>query len=204
MRLYKYPFFVCLAFIAFLIGCSSPPLPQYKAVLDTTSSGQSITNSGDLHGSPSPQPRVEDVPDTTWSGSTYTKSDDVHGSSSPQPRAEVFPLTTWSGPACSKSYDAQFIESITDHWYELLKQFDVVETGVVVLRFKQTDDGTISDIKVIKSTVGSIPNIQIYVCEKAVTDTVFQRWTPALRWTPAMRECIGRSSRIICFNFYYR
>ena len=105
------------------------------------------------------------------------------------------PLTNWSGPSYSKSYDEHFIGVVSNQWYQLLRPVKDHKIGVVVIRFKQTDDGKITDMKVVKSTTD---DLLASMCEKAVLEPA-----PYERWSPAMLEAIGKPYRTITFTFHY-
>ena len=92
-------------------------------------------------------------------------------------------------------YDRAFIEAVEQHWFDLLddKNYAYDRTGKVVLQFKLTYDGRITDMT-MQSTVGQTLG---YVCELAVLDNV-----PYERWPSDMRHELG-NSRTIQFTFYY-
>jgi len=93
-------------------------------------------------------------------------------------------------------YDRAFIDAVQNRWYDLLdsRQFALDRTGKVVLQFRLTYDGRISDMQTADSTVGET---LAYVCRLAVTDPA-----PYAKWPTDMRREIG-DSRSIQFTFYY-
>lgn len=95
------------------------------------------------------------------------------------------------------AYDAAFIQAVSQRWYDLLdsREFASDRTGKVVLRFHLNYDGSISDMKVVKNTVGEL---LCYVCQKAVMDPA-----PYAPWPMSMRETVGANYRDITFTFYY-
>src|SRR6185437_1954819 len=93
-------------------------------------------------------------------------------------------------------YDRAFIEAVEQHWNDLLDErgFALDRTGKVVLQFKLTYDGRITDMQVEQTTVGET---LAYVCQLAVLDNV-----PYERWPSDMRREVG-DSRNVQFTFYY-
>lgn len=93
-------------------------------------------------------------------------------------------------------YDREFIEAVEQHWFDLLdsRQFALDRTGKVILKFKLTYDGRITDMHIADSSVGET---LAYVCELAVTDPA-----PYQKWPMDMRREIG-DSRDIQFTFFY-
>jgi hypothetical protein len=94
-------------------------------------------------------------------------------------------------------YDKKFIEAVTQRWYDLLdsQQFAQDRSGKVVLRFRLSYDGSISDMEVLQNTVGELLS---YVCQKAVTDP-----SPFQAWPSDMRRMVGENYREMIFTFYY-
>jgi len=94
-------------------------------------------------------------------------------------------------------YDAKIVEAISQRWYDLLdsQKFAQDRTGQVTLRFHLNYNGTITDMTVMKNTVGDLLS---YVCQQAVTDPA-----PFEAWPSDMRRQIGANFREITFTFYY-
>src|SRR5487761_2107454 len=94
-------------------------------------------------------------------------------------------------------YDAKIVEAISQRWYDLLdsQKFAQDRTGQVTLRFHLNYNGTITDMTVLKNTVGDLLG---YVCQEAVTDPA-----PFETWPSDMRRAIGANFREITFTFYY-
>ena len=94
-------------------------------------------------------------------------------------------------------YDAKIVEAISQRWYDLLdsQKFAQDRTGQVTLRFHLNYNGTITDMTVMKNTVGDLLS---YVCQQAVTDPA-----PFETWPSDMRRAIGANFREITFTFYY-
>jgi len=94
-------------------------------------------------------------------------------------------------------YDRKFIDAVTMRWYDLLdsQKFAQDRTGKVTLRFRLNYTGTITDMKILESTVGDLLG---YVCQQAVTDPA-----PFEAWPSDMRRMVGENYREITFTFYY-
>ncbi len=93
-------------------------------------------------------------------------------------------------------YDRAFIDAVQNRWYAILdkENFALNRTGKVVLQFRLTYDGRITDMQIAQSTVG---DTLAYACRFAVTDPA-----PYANWPMEMRREIG-DSRNIQFTFYY-
>jgi hypothetical protein len=93
-------------------------------------------------------------------------------------------------------YDRAFVEAVEQRWFDLLdsRQFALDRTGKVVLQFRLTYDGRITDMEIAQTTVGET---LAYVCRLAVTDPA-----PYEKWPSDMRREVG-DSRNIQFTFYY-
>ena len=103
-----------------------------------------------------------------------------------------------AGPAIFTLYDRQFVRSIEDSWYRLLKSRDVKQkkTGTVIIKFNLHSDGKISDQKIIKNTTN---DLLASVCQEAVSNSA-----PYESWTPDMVRAEGKQFRTITFSFYYK
>jgi len=90
-------------------------------------------------------------------------------------------------------YDEGFERSIRKNWLASLhgKQ----RAGEIVLQFNLTSDGRITDMKVIKDSVG---NGQSWICVQAVRASV-----PYPPWPADMARMVGASFRVIELTFYY-
>jgi hypothetical protein len=95
------------------------------------------------------------------------------------------------------AYDAAFIEAVSQRWYDLLdsRNYAGDGTGRVVLQFHLKYDGTISDMKVVRTTVDPILT---YLCQQSIHDPA-----PYERWPGDMRRMVGADFREITFTFYY-
>lgn len=112
------------------------------------------------------------------------------------PRAALVPsLNVKASPF--GAYDEQFIEAVTQRWYDLLdnQQFALDRTGKVVVKFHLNYDGTISDMNVLQNNVGVL---LATLCEDAIHDPA-----PYAAWPEEMHRTIGKNYREITFTFFY-
>lgn len=94
------------------------------------------------------------------------------------------------------SYDAAFIAAVQQRWYDLLDTSQFAQrSGKVVLEFKLTYDGKITDLKVSDNEVGEILSL---LCQRAILDPA-----PYARWPDDMRRMIGSNHREVTFTFFY-
>ncbi len=94
------------------------------------------------------------------------------------------------------AYDAAFIAAVQQRWYDLLDNSQYTpRSGKVVLEFRMTYDGRITDMKVGDNEVGEILCL---FCQKAVLDPA-----PYPKWPSDMRRVIGQNYREVTFTFYY-
>lgn len=94
------------------------------------------------------------------------------------------------------SYDAAFIAAVQQRWYDLLENSPYAQqSGKVVLEFRLTYDGRITDLKVSDNEVGEILSL---LCQRAILDPA-----PYQRWPDDMRRMIGANYREVTFTFYY-
>jgi outer membrane biosynthesis protein TonB len=93
-------------------------------------------------------------------------------------------------------YDAAFIAAVEQSWHILLADhLGTQRPGKVVVDFRLTYDGRITDMKVQHNEVGEILSM---LCQSAILNP-----QPYPRWPAAMRQTIGGNSREIRFTFYY-
>jgi TonB C terminal len=90
-------------------------------------------------------------------------------------------------------YEDAFQNSIKRNWQALLHGKN--RTGEIVLEFRLTSDGQITDMKVVKDSVG---NGQSLICEKAVLASV-----PYPSWPKDMIRMVGQNYRVCTFTFNY-
>jgi hypothetical protein len=95
------------------------------------------------------------------------------------------------------NYDARFIAAVQQCWFALLEEqhFSLDRTGKVVLDFRLTVDGRITDMRVVESTVG---DIYTTICQLAITKP-----SPYERWPGDVRRMVGADHREIRFTFFY-
>ena len=94
------------------------------------------------------------------------------------------------------SYDAAFIAAVQQRWYDLLDSSQFSQrSGKVVLEFRLTYDGRITDLKVSDNEVGEILSL---LCQRAIMDPA-----PYARWPDDMRRMIGANYREVTFTFFY-
>jgi len=95
------------------------------------------------------------------------------------------------------NYYAKFVAAVQQCWYGLLdeQRYSLDKVGKVVLTFKLTPDGRVTDTKVEESNVGDIYTM---LCQLAVTKPA-----PYDKWPPEMRRMIGANQIDVRFTFYY-
>ena len=94
-------------------------------------------------------------------------------------------------------YDAQFVEAVTQKWYDLLDSqgFARDRTGHVTLHFNLNYDGSISDLTTTDQNVGPLYEL---LCQRALTEPA-----PFAKWPEEMRRMIGGTKREMTFTFFY-
>ena len=90
-------------------------------------------------------------------------------------------------------YDDDFQSAIRRSWEALLHGKN--RSGEIVLEFHLTSDGRITNMKVIKDSVG---NGEAMICEKAVLASV-----PYPAWPADVVRMVGESFRVVTFTFNY-
>jgi len=98
-----------------------------------------------------------------------------------------------NAPSEISSYDEVFMNSVQEHWWQLVEECSKYQTGVVVLSFRLHEDGRINDMSVEDNTTLDILGV---ICQKAVLDL-----SPYDRWPSPMREMVGREFRKIRLTF---
>lgn len=94
------------------------------------------------------------------------------------------------------AYDAAFIAAVQSRWYQLLDSHDFVQrSGKVVLEFRLTYDGRITEMRMAGNEVGDVLSL---LCQRAIMDNV-----PYATWPADMRRLIGGNHRDVTFTFYY-
>lgn len=93
------------------------------------------------------------------------------------------------------AYDAAFIAAVQKRWYDLLDSAQFAQrSGKVVLEFRLTHDGRITDMSMGNNEVGEILGL---LCQRAVLDPA-----PYAAWPSDMRRKMG-NYREVRFTFYY-
>jgi hypothetical protein len=94
------------------------------------------------------------------------------------------------------AYDAAFIAAVQQRWYDLLDNTPFSQrSGKVVLEFLLTEDGLITEMKVIENQVGELLGS---FCQRAIQDPA-----PYPKWPSDMRRMIASKFREVTFTFYY-
>ena len=94
-------------------------------------------------------------------------------------------------------YNAALIAAVRNSWISLLSLSGASRKagGLVVLEFKLSSDGRVSDLKILKSTVGKLLSS---VCEQAISLPA-----PFAHWSRDRQEAVGADSQIVSFTFRY-
>jgi outer membrane biosynthesis protein TonB len=96
------------------------------------------------------------------------------------------------------AYDAALIEAVQKRWYDLLdeRKYAGEKEGKVVLQFHLNQDGSVSHVQTVESSVGAILAI---LCQNAVRDPA-----PYGTWPSDMRRMVAPANfREVRFTFYY-
>lgn len=95
------------------------------------------------------------------------------------------------------SYDAKFIAAVQQCWFALLEEqrYSLDRQGKVVLDFRLTYDGRITELKVVESDVG---DIYTTICQLAINKPA-----PYEKWPNDVRKMVGGNYRDVRFTFYY-
>ena len=94
------------------------------------------------------------------------------------------------------AYDAAFIAAVQERWYNLLDSTPFAQrTGKVVVEFRLTYDGRITEMRLAGNEVGEVLGL---LCQRAILDP-----SPYAKWPPDMRRLIGGNHRDVTFTFYY-
>jgi hypothetical protein len=92
-------------------------------------------------------------------------------------------------------YFPQMFDAIGHHWRSFDSRFSPLAPGRVILGFQLHHDGRISDMTVLKTTVGEVPTL---ICQKAVLDPA-----PYPKWENEMRRELGSDQQNITIEFSY-
>jgi len=96
------------------------------------------------------------------------------------------------------AYDSAIAYAIQYQWYKLLEDrlYADERKGKVVLRFRLSFDGSISQMTLVQNTVDLTLAL---LCESAIQDSA-----PFQAWPADMRRMNGADYREVTFTFYYR
>lgn len=94
-------------------------------------------------------------------------------------------------------YDRVFVAAVQECWFNLLaeQRYSLDRVGRVILRFRLTKDGRITELKVEDTDVG---DIYTTICQLALTKP-----SPYDEWPPDLVRLVGADYRDIRFTFYY-
>jgi hypothetical protein len=94
------------------------------------------------------------------------------------------------------AYDLAFIRAVEQRWFDLLDSTAFAQrSGRVVLEFRLTSDGRITNLMEERNEVGEILGL---LCQRAILDPA-----PYAPWPSDMRRVIGANYREVTFTFYY-
>jgi hypothetical protein len=95
------------------------------------------------------------------------------------------------------NYDAKFIAAVQQCWFGLLEEqrYSLDRVGKVIIDFRLTSDGRITDLKTAQSDVGEIYTT---ICELAI-----RKPAPYEKWPNDVRKMVGGNYRDVRFTFYY-
>lgn len=94
------------------------------------------------------------------------------------------------------AYDAAFIAAVQTRWYQLLDSHNFAQrSGKVVVEFRLSYNGQISDMRIAGNEVGDVLGL---LCQRAIKDPA-----PYAQWPADMRRMIGGNHRDVTFTFYY-
>jgi hypothetical protein len=147
-----------------------------------------------------------DSPGQTPSALVETLQEFSHNPFTPKPEPISTPATadvTISKSSPFAVYDGPIVNLINTNWCRILNDSHIVASsngaGLVVSTFELHPDGTVTDIKVSKSTVGEE---YVSACEKAILASF-----PYKPWPEEMRQKIqkdaGRNFRDMKITFDY-
>ena len=94
-------------------------------------------------------------------------------------------------------YDARLVAAVQECWYSLLRaqRYSLDRVGKVVIEFRLTQDGRVTNLHVVESNVGEVYTT---LCVLAI-----KRPAPYDPWPAELRRLIGRNYRLVRFTFYY-
>jgi outer membrane biosynthesis protein TonB len=91
-------------------------------------------------------------------------------------------------------YDAQFIDAVRTHWYQLLENRSP-GTGRVVVEFRLLPDGRVTELSIVQNEMSELFGL---ICAQAIREPA-----PYRPWPEEMRRDIPKDYRDVTFTFYY-
>lgn len=95
-----------------------------------------------------------------------------------------------------KDYDTSFRDSIMLRWGSLVGTKWPSQHGKIVLQFRLSYDGSVSDIKVLEDSVDAG---QVSICQAAILSSA-----PFPHWPQDMIRMVGANYRVVNIIFYYK
>jgi hypothetical protein len=94
-----------------------------------------------------------------------------------------------------REYDAKMIGRIEKRWLELTPLIQMRGAGQVVVDFRLSYDGQVSDVRVRTTR---LLGFAVEICKQAILDC-----SPFEPWPAEMRRLIGQTGREVTFTFNY-
>jgi hypothetical protein len=94
-----------------------------------------------------------------------------------------------------REYDAKMISRIEKRWLELTPLIQMRGAGQVVVDFRLSYDGQVTDVKVRPTR---LLGFAVEICKQAILDCA-----PFEPWPAEMRRLIGETGREVTFTFNY-
>lgn len=92
-------------------------------------------------------------------------------------------------------YDAEFIDAVRTHWYQLLEHHETAGSGKVVVEFRLLPDGRITNLQIVQNEMSELLG---FICGQAISEPA-----PYRPWPEEMRREIPNNFRDVTFTFYY-
>lgn len=94
-------------------------------------------------------------------------------------------------------YDRQLVDAVQQCWFTLLREqrYSLDRLGKVVIEFRLSKDGRVSNMNVAESDVG---DVYTAICQLAI-----RKPAPYESWPPDVARLVGGDYRDIRFTFYY-
>jgi hypothetical protein len=94
-----------------------------------------------------------------------------------------------------REYDAKMIGRIEKRWLELIPLIQMRGAGQVVVDFRLSYDGQVTDVRVRPTR---LLGFAVEICKQAILDCA-----PFDPWPPEMRRLTGETGREVTFTFNY-